>query len=198
MKLAFAAVALLAHFTATSVSGTATRTCGAVTATNATYSGPTMTISARSTIDSQTGMGFVTGTLHSASLTAQFTAVYDHGALSGTASGHRGARTLVTTLSAAFSPTGGFTRGVIGGGDAGGTAVVSSACSAEPQVQLRHATGVVKLANAAEITVGRLDCAVPTRLSIEVAFSHPPGSTASITCSVSNGVTTLVTIDKKR
>lgn len=198
MRLALAAAALLAHFTATSVSGTATRTCGTVTATNATYSGPAMTISARSTIDSQTGKGFVTGTLHSPTLTAQFTAVYDHGALSGTASGHIGARTVVATLSAAFSTAGGFTRGVLGGGAGGETAVLGSTCAAEPQVELRHAAGVVKLANAAEITVGRLDCAVPTKLSIEVAFSHPPGSTASITCAVSNGVTTLVRIDKKR
>ena len=196
MKLALAAAALIAHFTATSVSGTAVRTCGTVTATSATYSGPAMTISARSTIDGRTGMGFVTGTLKSSKLTAQFSAVYDHGSISGTASGSMGARVLVTSLSAAFSPTGGFSRGVLGGRAPGGTAVVGSTCSAPPPVQLRHADGFITASNADSITVGSLTCAVLSSLAIKVTFDYQIGSRASITCSVMKGRMTLVTIAK--
>jgi hypothetical protein len=198
MKLALAAVLAIAHFTATSVSGTASRTCGAVTATSATYSGPSMTIAAQSTIDARTGMGLVTGTLRSPTMTGQFSAVYDHGVISGTATGHIGVRPAVASLTAAFDPMDGFTKGVIGGRSSVGTAVLGSSCAPPPEKQLRHAQGIVKAASAAEITVAGLTCAVPQRLGITVAFNYEAGSWASITCSVSNGQTTLVTIAGKK
>ncbi|MGH2970687.1 MAG: hypothetical protein ACRDNM_14060 [Gaiellaceae bacterium] len=198
MKLVVAAALLVAHFTATSVSGTASRTCGTVIATSATYSGPAMTIRARSTIDSRTGMGVVSGTLKSPTMTAQFSAVYDHGVVSGTASGSMGARTLVSSLSAAFSPTGGFTHGVLGGRGSTGPAVVLPGCAAPPQKTLRHAQGIIASANASEVTIHGLTCKVPPKLAMGVTVNYPDGSWASMTCSVSNGVTTLVTIRAKR
>lgn len=198
MRLALAAAVLVAHFTATSVSGTATRACGSVTATNATYSGSGTTIVARSAIDSVTGKGVVTGTLRTESVKAEFSAVYDHGTIEGTATGHIGRRSVVTSLSAVFSPTGGFTYGVLGGRGAGGSAILDSSCGAPPQQVLRHAQGVVKVSNAAQVVVGGLACVVPTSLAVTVAFSHPAGSWAAITCSVSNGESTLVTIQAKK
>lgn len=198
MKLALAAALVVAHFTATSVSGTAVRTCGAVTATSATYSGPAMTISAQSTIDAHTGMGFVTGTLKSPTVTGQFSAVYDHGRISGTTTGRAGARPLVASLTAVFDPIHGFTNGVIGGRVSVGAAVLGSSCAPPLEKQLRHAQGIVKAASAASITVGGLTCAVPQRLEVNVAFNYEAGSWASISCSVSNGQATLVTIAGKK
>jgi hypothetical protein len=198
MKLALAAALVVAHFTATSVDGAAVRTCGAVTATSATYSGPAMTLSAQSTIDAHTGMGFVTGTLKSPTMTGQFSAVYDHGKISGTTTGHVGTRPLVANLTAAFDPTRGFTNGVIGGRSSVGTAVLDSSCSPPPEEQLRHAQGIVKASNAARITVGGLTCVVPQSLEINVAFNYGAGSWASIACSVSHGQATLVTIAGKK
>lgn len=189
---------MIAHFTATSVSGTASRTCGTVTATSATYSGPAMTISAHSTIDAHTGMGLVTGMLRSPTMSGQFSAVYDHGVISGTTTGYVGVRPLVASLTAVFDPTDGFTKGVIGGRNPVGAAVLDSSCAAPPQKQLRRAQGIVKASNAAEITVGTLTCAVPQRLAVTVAFDYGSGSWASISCSVSNGQTTLVTIRGKK
>lgn len=198
MKLALAAAVLIAHFAATSVSGTSTRTCGRVTATSATYSGAATTIAARSTIDSHTGMGVVTGTLKTATMTARFSAVYDHGTLDGTAFGHIRSHVLVASLEAVFSPASGFTQGVIGGRGPGGAAVLGPACAAPPQKILRHAQGIIAVANAAQVTIGGLTCHVPTTLAIKVAAGYPAGSWAAITCAVSNGATTLVTIRAKR
>ena len=198
MKLALAAVFAIAHFTATSVTGTAVRTCGAITATSATYAGPGMTIQAQSTIDTRTGKGLVTGTLRSPAMSGQFSAVFDHGVISGTTTGHAGARPLVASLTAEFDPANGFTKGVIGGHSSIGAAVLDSGCAPPPEQQLRHAEGIVKAANAGSITVGGLTCAVPSRLGITVAFNYGPGSRASITCSVSNGQATLVTIAGKK
>ena len=198
MKLVFAAVLVIAHFTATSVSGTASRTCGTVTATSATYSGPTMTISAHSTIDTRTGMGLVTGTVKSPTMTGRFSAVFDHGVISGTTTGHVGTRALVGSLTAEFDPTHGFTKGVIGGRSPVGTAVLDSTCSPPPQKQLRHAQGTVEASNADQITVGGLTCAVPSRLAITVSFNYGSGSWASITCAVSGRQPTLVAIKGKK
>jgi len=199
MKLALTAALVVAHFTATSLSATSSRTCGAVTATSATYSGAGMTIVARSTVDARRGMGLVQGTLKSASMTAQFSAVDDHGALSGIASGHVGARLFVARLSATFSAAGGFTDGVVGGaGTIGGAVVLEPGCTPPPLRQLRHAAGLIKAATAAQITVGHLTCKVPTSLAITVATTYPPGRTAAITCVVSDGETTLVTIRATR
>lgn len=194
MKLALVAALAIAHFTATSVSGTSTRTCGTVTATAATYSGSGTTIVARSTIDSRTGMGVVLGTLKRADMAAEFSAVYDHGRLDGTASGHLGSRTLVASLSAVFDPAGGFTNGVLGGASSGSSIVLAGGCAAPPQRVLRHAQGIIEVANTSVITIGRSTCAVPRTLAMKLIVTYKPGTWAAITCSVSNGQATLVTI----
>lgn len=198
MRLVLAAALAVAHFTATSVTGTATHTCGTVTATSATYSGAGTTIVARSTIDSRTGKGVVAGTLKTSVMNAQFSAVYDHGTIDGTASGRMGSRTLVSSISATFSPTDGFTHGVLGGRGAGGSVVLDSGCGAPPEKVLRQARGIIEAANADQITVGGLTCVVPSSLGIKITFDYPKGSWAAITCSVANGQTTLVTIRAKK
>ncbi|HEY4413056.1 MAG TPA: hypothetical protein VGN06_08675, partial [Gaiellaceae bacterium] len=162
--------------------------------TSATYSGPAMTIDAHSMIDAHTGMGLVTGTLRSPTVTGQFSAVYDHGVISGTTTGHVGTRPFIASLTATFEPTDGFTRGVIGGRNPVGAAVLDSRCAAPAQRQLRHAQGIVKASNAIEIAVGDLTCVVPPRLAITVTFKYGAGSRVSITCSASNGKETLVSI----
>lgn len=196
MKLVLAAALLTAHFTATSVSGTAGRTCGTMTATSATYSGAGTTIVAHSVIDASTGMGVVTGTLKTATVSSTFSAVYDHGTISGIATGHEGGRTLVASISAVFSPAAGFTQGVLGGRASGGLAVLGPRCAA-PQ-QLHRAQGAIKAVNAGEITVGGLTCEVPPALAMKVAANHPAGSWAAIACSLKKDQATLVTIRAKR
>jgi hypothetical protein len=196
MKLVLAAALLTAQFTATSVSGTASRSCGTVTATNATYSGAGTTIVAYSAIDAGSGMGVVTGTLKTATLTTTFSAVYDHGSISGIATGHEGTHTLVASISALFSPTAGFTHGVLGGRGSGGLAVIGPGC-ASPQ-QLHRAQGAIKAVNAGEITVGGLTCEVPPALAMKVAANYPAGSWAAISCSMKKNQAMLVTIRAKR
>ena len=196
-KLAMAAALLLAHFTATTVSSTATHSCGTVTATSGTYAGPGVTIQARSTIDARTGMGIVDGTLKFGSTTGTFSAVYDHGILAGTASGRDGARIVASSLSARFSPTGGFTFGRLGGRTATAPAVeLPGGCGAP--APLRAVTGTVQKAAADSITVSGITCAVPEPLAIEVAFNYGPGTRATIACKLVSGVETLVRIAKQR
>lgn len=195
-KLALAAAVVLAHFTATTVSSTASHSCGTVTATSGTYAGPGVTIKARSTIDARTGMGIVDGTLKVGSTTGTFTAVYDHGTLAGTASGRDGARIVATSLSATFSPANGFTGGRLGGRTAAAPTVeLPGGCGAPPP--LRTVTGTVQKARADSITVAGVTCAVPEPLAVEVAFNYGPGMRARIACKPVSGVETLVRIAKQ-
>lgn len=195
-KLALAAAVLLAHFAATTVTSTASHTCGAVTATSGTYAGPGVRIQARSTIDARTGMGIVDGTLTVGSTTGTFSAVYDHGRLAGTASGRDGGRILATSLSASFSPTSGFTAGRLGGRTATAPTVeLPGGCGAP--TPLRTVTGTVENAVANSITVSGLTCVVPESLAIEVAFNYGAGTRARIACKPVSGVETLVRIAKQ-
>ncbi|MDE3026210.1 MAG: hypothetical protein KGI93_11640, partial [Acidobacteriota bacterium] len=85
-----------------------------------------------------------------------------------------------------------------GGRNPVGSAVLGSSCAPPPERQLRHAQGIVKASNADEITIGGLTCAVPPSLAVTVAFNYASGTWASITCSVSKGQGTLVTIAGRR
>jgi hypothetical protein len=204
-------------FTATAVNDSTMHTCttGAgktIVSTSATYTGtasgsPDLTgrvvIAARSTIDTAAGVGVVTGTLKIAGKTdAHLSAVYDHGAVAGTASGHTASHAqLLANVSAAFSATTGFTKGKIGGGTSGGSAVEedSGGCgSSKPPNQGREATGTITAVTAGSITVGGLTCIVPTSLAIKVAFNYSAGTRARITCALLSGALTLVTIEAKK
>jgi hypothetical protein len=206
-------------FTATAVSGSTTQSCTTSTgktiaSTKATYTGTASgsaglagpaVISARSTIDTTDGIGVVNGTLKLAGKTdAQFTAVYDHGTIAGTASGHLGTphAQLLANVSATFSTTAGFTSGKIGGGTAAGSAVelTSGGCkkTPPPRHEGSEATGTITAVSAASITVAGLTCAVPASLATKVASSFPAGARVEIKCALVSGVETLVRIEAKK
>lgn len=132
-------------FAATTVSKSEQKTCTTSAGktlqfTTATYTGTAsgdaslagaVTVQARSTIDTTANLGVVQGKVRFGSASgsqAQFTAVYDHGAIAGLAVGHSGRphTSLIANLSAGFSPTAGFSNGKIGG-SAGGSAVALGA-----------------------------------------------------------------------
>ena len=202
-------------FRATTVRDSTTHSCTSATGTTiattkATYTGtasgsPHLTgraiIAARSTIDTTDGVGIVTGTFRVGKTEARFSAVYDHGAVAGTASGNGASPNtqLLANVSASYSPTAGFTGGKIGGTD-GGSAVefVPGGCapSHPPQTEKTSAHGTVSASSATSITVAGLTCAVPPSLGAPVLINYYVGAHAAITCAVVNGVKTLVTIDK--
>jgi hypothetical protein len=209
------ATAVNATFTATSVKSVDTHTCTTSTgktiaSTKATYTGtasgsPDLTgaasIAARSTIDTSDGLGVVNGTLKVGKTEAHFSAVYDHGALAGTASGH-GATPhvqLLANVSATFGTTTGFTGGKIGG-TSGGSAVElgPGGCETTSPQKTVNADGSITAVTAGSITVGHLTCIVPTSLAVTVATSYPVGTRVRIKCSSVAGVKTLVTIDGKK
>jgi hypothetical protein len=195
-----------ARFTATSITNDTTRSCATVASTSATYTGtatgsPGLTgravIVTRSTIDARNGMGLVEGTMKVGSTSGTFSAVYDNGVLTGTASGRDGSRLVVASLSATFSPSQGFTAGRLGGRPAKGAAVELPAGCGAPAPP-KTVTGTIKADNASSITVGGLTCAVPARLAVTVAFQYPVGTRATIACAPSNGAMTLVRIEGKK
>ncbi len=210
------ATAVDATFAATSVKVADTHTCTTSTgktiaSTKATYTGTasgspdltgTASIAARSAIDTTDGLGVVSGTLKIGKTEAHFSAVYDHGALAGTASGH-GATPhvhLLANVSATFGTTTGFTGGKIGG-TSGGSAVElgPGGCDGAKSPQKTvNADGSITAVTAGSITVGHLTCTVPTSLAVTVATSYPVGTRVQIRCSNVAGVKTLVTIDGKK
>jgi hypothetical protein len=208
------ATAVNASFTATSVKGSDTHTCTTaagktVASTKATYTGTasgspdltgTATIQARITLDTTDGVGVVSGTLRIGKAQSHFSAVYDHGAIVGMASGHGATphQQLLANVSAGFSAAGGFTNGKIGTGSAGGSAVELASGSCAPSVSKQaslKAEGAVTASSPSSVTVGRLTCAVPPTLGAPVAFSFGVGVRAKIECSLVNGVATLVKIE---
>jgi hypothetical protein len=202
-------------FRATTVRESTTQSCTSSTGTTiattkATYAGTSSgapdltgsaTIFARSTINTTDGIGIVTGTFKVGKTEGRFSAVYDHGAIAGTAAGHGATphTQLLANLSASYSPTAGFTGGKIGG-TSGGSAVefVAGGCapSHPPQAEKTSAHGTVTASSATSITVAGLTCAVPPSLGAPVLINYYVGAHAAITCAVINGVKTLVTIDK--
>ena len=212
--------AVSGSFTATAVSNSQTHSCTTsagktIDSTKATYTGTASgspdltgaaTIDARSTIDTTDGLGVVNGTLKIGKTEAHFSAVYDHGALAGTASGH-GATPhvqLLANVSATFGTTTGFTGGKIGGTSGGSAVEVTPGGCGEaktPPPAPDHtvkADGAITAVTAGSITVGHLTCTVPTSLAITVATSYPVGTRVEIRCSDVAGTKTLVKIEVKK
>jgi hypothetical protein len=141
--------AVTGTFTATTVSQSSLATCTTsdgkqLQTVRATYAGTAagdatfmgaVSIQTSSTIDTTDQVGVVRGRIRfgAGGSEAKFTAVYDHGNLAGLAAGHTGSAhaTLVANLSAAYTPTGGFSGGKIGG-SAGGAAVELAAGGCAP------------------------------------------------------------------
>jgi hypothetical protein len=207
--------AVTGSFTATSVSGSQTRSCTTaagktIASTKATYTGTASgspdltgaaTINARSTIDTTDGLGVVNGTLKIGKTESHFSAVYDHGAIAGTASGHAATPhvQLLGNVSATFSTTTGFTGGKIGG-TSGGSAVelTPGGCApSPPKHESSHAQGSITAVSATSITVGQLTCAVPASLAVQLA-TLVLGDRVEINCSLVGGTATLVKIEAKK
>src|SRR5579862_586775 len=163
-------------FTATNVSNSQTRSCtttsgSTITVTKATYTGTAsgstdltgnVTIQANSVIDTTNQIGEVDGQLKIAAsggnTSLHFTSVYDHGTLAGLATGHGATHGMQFTgnASAAFSASGGFTSGKLGGGTSGGSAVEVGAghCAPTKTVSERSsANGLVSAVSSTSITV---------------------------------------------
>jgi hypothetical protein len=202
-------------FTATTIHGSSTQTCTSSTgktiaSTKATYTGTasgspdltgTATIAARATIDTTDDVGTVTGTLKVGKTSSHFSAVYDHGAIAGTASGHGATphTQLLANVSASYSPTAGLTGGKIGGGTSGGSAVELAPGGCAPSHATKEETsvhGTVTASSSTSITVAGLTCAVPATLGAPVLINYHVGARAKIACKLVDGVETLVKIDK--
>jgi hypothetical protein len=205
-------------FTATNVSNSHTRSCTTVDGktivfADATYTGTAsgqpeltgpITLRVHSTIDTTDGLGVVGGNLKIAAsggdTFAHVDAVYDHGAIAGLGSGRvhvPHSAGLLGNVSAAFSATGGFTSGKIGGGTAGGSAVElgSAKCASTKTVrETSEAHGTVSAVSSTSITVGGLTCTVPAELAAKVSNTFKVGDRAEIKCSLTGGVNTLVRI----
>jgi hypothetical protein len=215
---------------ATSVAGTfsasgaatSTRTCTTVegkvlTVTTGRYRGTAtgspdltgpITLSARSTVNATDGVGVVEGQLKIDVASGRdtfgaYTAVYDHGNIAGVAiaRGHDPRARLLANLSAAFSPSGGFTSGKLGGATAGGSAVElgpASCKASKARADKSEARGSVSALSATSITVAGLTCAIPADRSTDVNARFKVGDRAQIHCALENGQSTLTRIEKKR
>lgn len=209
--------AVAATFTATTVADSQTKSCttaggDTIATTNATYTGTAtgdtdltgdVTLHARSSIDTTTGIGVVQGNLKiGSSYNGQLVAVYNHGNVAGFLNGRDKAEKagLLANVSAGFSSTGGFTDGKVGGGTAGGSAVEVSphGCKAASQDhEFNSANGTVSAVTATSITVAGLTCAVPDSLAAKVA-NIKVGDRAEIRCSFSGGALTLTNVGGKQ
>ena len=206
-------------FTATNVSWTKTKTCTTtdgktITVTNGRYTGTALgdpdlagpiRLAAHSVINTTDGVGFVDGRFRidvpGRDTVANFTAVYDHGALAGFAKGQ--ARTpyarLLANISAGFSAAGGFNDGKIGG-SAGGSAVEvgPGTCQPKPGVEKSSARGTVSALSQNSITVAALTCSIPLNMAAQVNNRFKVGDRAEIHCMLINGDNTLIRIGKRR
>ena len=211
--------AVAGTFTATNASWTKTKTCTTtdgktVVVSNGRYRGTAsgdpdlagpIRLAAHSVINTTDGVGFVDGRLRidvpGRDTVANFTAVYDHGALAGLARGH--VRTpharLLANISAGFSSGGGFTDGKIGN-SAGGSAVEvgPGTCLPKPGVEKSAARGTVSALSQGSITVAGLTCSIPSNMAAQVNSRYKVGDRAEIQCKLINGDNTLVRISKRR
>ena len=212
-----------ATFTATSAQDVRTSTCtgsdGHVYATNkGTYTGTatstdaslngTLTIYAESLIDTTANIGTVTGKLQIGSGgdedETHFEAVYSGGNVAGIAEGHTQTphTSLLANLSAAYSATGGFTNGKLGGGASGGDAVetIAGGCQPTPTPKPDRIVvhGAVTAVSTGSITAAGVTCTIPLELQTKVAgLGLVVGSQVNMTCTVSGGTNTLARIESR-
>jgi hypothetical protein len=153
LKSTKAAKVVAGTFTATTPSRVDTKTCTTtdgktIVSSHARYTGTSagdpeftgpITLDVHSVINTTDNVGVVTGKLKitgaSGKTAAHYDAVYDGGNLAGLAGGHAGdpKAKLLANLSAGFTTAGGFTSGKLGGGTAGGSALLlgPGSCSRE-------------------------------------------------------------------
>jgi hypothetical protein len=211
-----------ATFTATSVTNSSTRTCtnadGTFVVTRARYTGTAsssepslngpLRLDVESLINTTKNLGVVYGrvridTSSNRDTHASLQAVYANGQLHGLVSGRvsRPSAGLLGDLSSAFSATGGFTNGKLGGTDGGGGAVSlqrGDCRRAKPApVQRVHAKGAVTAVGSTSISVAGVTCAVPSALARRVSEVRT-GDVVELRCELQNGVLTLTKLDAKR
>ena len=209
--------AVAGTFTATGAS-TSSRTCTTssnktIVVTDGKYTGTAtgdpdltgpITLRARSVINTTDNIGVVSGSLKigqtsGGNTSANYSAVYDHGAIAGLAIGraHGPSAGLVANLSATFSAASGFTGGKLGGGTSGGSAVEvgnGSCKSSRPTPEKSEAHGTISDLSATSITVAGLTCTIPTDKSAAVNSAYKKNDVARIRCSLVSGVNTLTDI----
>jgi hypothetical protein len=176
-----------------------------VSAGDADLTGP-ITLRAKSVINTTDNVGTVDGRFsidvaNGKNTDGNYSAVYDHGAIVGLASGkaHQPNNKLIANLSATFSAASGFSGGKLGGGTAGGTAVelASGSCkSSKTTSEKSEAHGLVSAVSATSITVAGLTCAVPADKSADVNAKLKTGDTAQINCSLVSATNTLTKYEK--
>jgi hypothetical protein len=164
-----------------------------------------ITLRARSVINTTDGIGVVSGSLRIAQPAggktfANYSAVYDHGAIAGLANGraHAPSSGLVANLSATFSPASGFTGGKLGGGTTGGAAVEvgrGSCKSPHPTAETSSARGTISALSATSITVAGLICAIPSDKSADVNGRFKQNDVVRIRCALVSGTNTLTSIN---
>jgi hypothetical protein len=165
-----------------------------------------ITIAAKSVLNTTDGVGVVDGRLRidvasGRDTAAGFSAVYDHGKISGLLAGHAHdpAARLLGNLSAGFSTSGGFSDGKIGGGTAGGSAVAlgpGRCASTKSPAERSEARGTVSAVSSSSVTVAGLTCTVPPSLASKLT-GVKVGDRAEIRCSLSGGTNTLVRFEKR-
>ena len=213
-----------ATFTATTASVVKTSTCtgpdGTYATTRATYTGtatssePTLngavSIDTESLLNTTTNVGVVSGKIRFGSgdgngNDTRFAAVYSNGNIAGLATGRGGedhgngnanGSQLLANLSAAFSTTGGFTNGKLGGGTSGGDAVqvLRGGCqpTEAPKPDTITVSGAVSAVPTTSITAAGVTCVIPAELTATVAaLALVTGSQVEMTCTVAAGVNTL-------
>jgi len=202
--------------TASAVSGTFSAAAGnvtsrscttsggkSITVTSGTYTGTAsgdadlagaITLRTQSAINTTDDVGTVSGSFKikttSGDTAGQLSSVYDGGSLAGLATGRAGKSALLGNVSAAFSPTTGFTNGKIGGGTAGGSAieVSSDGCqSSSSGTQRSEAFGSISALSSSSITVAGLTCSVPSGQDLS---SYQVGADVVIQCTLASGDST--------
>ena len=170
------------------------------------YSTPqaTITLRARSSINTTRNLGTVDGTLRISTSSgrhtdAHFTAVYANGQLSGLATGHGQdpyAR-LLANLSATFSATAGFTNGHVGDTSGGGAVEIQPGrCQVAKQIREHsEARGTISALSTTSITVGGLTCTIPAGATLAAQLAKVRlGGQARIRCTLVSGQNTLTSI----
>jgi hypothetical protein len=179
------------------------RYTGAATG-SADLTGP-ITLRARSVINTTDNVGVVDGSFSiddaaGRSTRARYSAVYDHGAIAGLATGkaHEPNARLIGNLSATFAAATGFTNGKLGGGTAGGSAVELGAGSCKPAgttTEKSQAHGTISAISPTSITVAGLTCTIPSDKSADVNAKFKMGDAAQINCALVSGANTLTKIE---
>jgi len=211
-----------ASFTATPTGTVQTGTCtgadGTYSLSNGTYAGTVtgatgdtnlngpITINAQTIVNTSTNVGVVTGHIKFGSGSpyngdAQFSAVYSNGNIAGLANGrvpssHVG---LLANISGAFTASGGFTTGSLGGATQGGAVEVANGdCKRvpPPRPDVVRADGTVTAIAAGSITAAGVTCTIPTNLQSGVAALGLVANTSRVnmSCTVVSGTNTLTNL----